>query len=363
MEKFAIAGIALVLALAGCAVAPDVSGPAPEEQIVAFYEKDMRYPHCSVACVRGEKTTFAGDPRAIYRLGSLTKFFARAALERLHASGRLDLDASVTRYAPFALPEEYDSVTMRDLLENRSGLPREFLDPLNPLDWNTAFCCGLFGTHLYAGFEELPDFAAALGSCRSRRQVRARRPQYSNVGFALLSISTANAVGRTLDDILADEVARPLGLEDTAFAPSAGMSARLTPPCAGKLPWLVPRGREVPQHLLGPALRGTGSVISSAADCARFFASQWPYVDSLLAEKPLDTWDDDDMCGLLCVKVLPSGRRILYRFGMIYGGASYVAYEPQSHTIILILLNVTSWPAAEDFYFTDRLLAVGSQTP
>ena len=344
-------------------MAPDISGPAPEEKIVEFYEKEMRYPHCSVACVRGEKTTFAGNPRAIYRLGSLTKFFARAAMERLHASGRLDLDASVTRYAPFALPEEYDSVTMRDLLENRSGLPREFLNPLNPLDWNTAFCCGLFGTHLYAGFEEMPDFAAALGSSRSRRQVRARRPQYSNVGFALLAISAANAVGRTLDEILADEVVRPLGLEDTEFAQSAETPARLTPPCAGKLPWLVPRGCEVPQHPLGPALRGTGAVISSAADCARFFASQWQYVDSLLAERPLAERDDDDVCGLLCVKVLPSGRRILYRFGMIYGGASYVAYEPRSRMIVLILRNVTSWPAAEDFMFTDRLLAVGSQTP
>ncbi len=357
MGRLAIAGFALALALAGCVVAPDISGPAPEEKIVEFYEKEMRYPHCSVACVRGERTTFAGDPRAIYRLGSLTKFFARAAMERLHASGRLDLDASVTRYAPFALPEEYDSVTMRDLLENRSGLPREFLNPLNPLDWNTAFCCGLFGTHLYAGFEEMPDFAAALGSSRSRRQVRARRPQYSNVGFALLAISAANAVGRTLDEILAAEVVRPLGLEDTVFAPSDGTPARLTPPCAGKLPWLVPRGCEVSPHPLGPALRGTGAVISSAADCAQFFASQWPYVDSLLVERPIAERNDGEVCGLLCVKELPSGRKILYRFGMIYGGASYVAYEPRSRMIVLILRNVTSWPAAEDFDFTDGLLS------
>ena len=98
-------------------------------------------------------------------------------------------------------------------------------------------------------------------------------------------------------------------------------------------------------------------MISSAADCARFFASQWPYVDSLLAERPLAARDDDDVCGLLRVKVLPSGLRILYRFGMIYGGASYVAYEPQSRTIVLILRNVTSWPAAEDFDFTDGLLS------
>jgi len=41
---------------------------------------------------------------------------------------------------------------------------------------------------------------------------------------------------------------------------------------------------------------------------------------------------------------------------MIYGGASYVCYEPETRTVLIILRNVTSWPAAEDFLLTDRLL-------
>lgn len=336
---------------------PDLAGPAPEEEIVRFYEGEMRYPHCAVACVREDGATFAGDQRAIYRIGSLTKFFVRAAIENLDAEGRIDLDAPVTRYAPFALPVEYDNVTLRDLLENRSGLSREFLNPLNPLDWHVAFCCGIFGTHLYEGFDEVENFAEELRSWRSRRLLRAREPQYSNVGFALLALAVENAVGMTFDEILADKVARPLGLADTAFVPSSDMATRLTPPCAGKLPWLYPRGAEVPEHRLGPALRGTGALLSSAADCARFFSSQWRYVDSLLREKPLSMCQDDEVRGLLCVKILTSGRRILYRFGMIYGGASYLCYEPESRTILIILRNVTSWPAAEDFTLTDRLLA------
>ncbi len=349
--------MAVAAVLLGCAVVPDLDGSNPEQEIVRFYEQEMRYPHCSVACVRGGMTTFAGDPRAIYRLGSLTKFFMRAALERLARDGRIDLDAAVTRYAPFTLPEEYDSVTMRDLLENRSGLPREFLDPANPLDWHAAFCCGLFGTDIYAGFEEKSAFAEALGSCYARHHLRCRRPQYSNMGFALLALCMENAVGCSLEDMLAGEVTRPMGLPDTAFTPSPEMIPRITPPCAGKLPWLLPRGSEVPVHPLGSALRGTGAIFSSAADCANFFSHQWKYVDDLLAEKPLSEYEDDDVCGLLCVKVLPSGRRILYRFGMIYGGATYVCYEPSSRTVLVILRNVTSWPAYEDFLLTDRLLA------
>ena len=342
--------------IAGCATVPELDGPSPEEEIVSFYEKEMRYPHCSVACVRAGKTTLAGDPRAIYRLGSLTKFFLRAAMERLESEGLIDLDSPVTGCAPFALPEEYDAVTLRDLLENRSGLSREFFNPLSPLTWNTAFCCGLFGTSLYGGFENLDDFADELRSARSRRQLRARTPQYSNTGFALLTLAVGNAVGLTIDEMLLDKVVKPLRLADTSFSPHGEMAQRVTRPCAGKLPWLFPRGREVPEHPLGPALRGTGALFSSASDCAIFFSSQWPYVEALLAEKPLSACEDDDVRGLFRVKFLSSGRRILYRFGMIYGGASYVCYEPETRTVLIILRNVTSWPAAEDFLLTDRLL-------
>ena len=343
--------------IAGCAAVPDLTGPSPEEEIVRFYERDMCCPHCSVACVRADKAVFAGDPHAIYRLGSLTKLFLRAVFERLESEGRINLDSAVTRHAPFPLPEEYEVVTLRDLLESRSGLSRDFLNPLNPLDWHSALFCGIFGTNLYAGFEDMEGFAEGLRSARSRRQLRTREPQYSNTGFALLSVAVEKAVGKSLDDMLSDAVARRLRLEDTAFAPTADMSTRITKPCAGKLPWLFPRGCEVSEHPLGPALRGTGALFSSAADCARFFHSQWPYVDALLAEKPLYECDDGEDRGLLRVKTLPSGRKVLHRFGMIYGGASYVCYAPDSRTVLIILRNVTSWPAAEDFLLTDRLLA------
>ena len=48
------------------------------------------------------------------------------------------------------------------------------------------------------------------------------------------------------------------------------------------------------------------------------------------------------------------GRRILYRFGMIYGGGSFVAFDPASRRFLVILRNVTSWPAAEDFDLSSR---------
>ena len=346
---------AVAALMAGCTVIPSLESDSPEEEIVRFYTDVKGDPSCSVACVREERAVFAGDPRALYRVGSLTKLFLRPAFSRLQEDGVIDLDSPVTRCAPFSLPDEYTSVTLRDLMENRSGLPREFLNPLNPLDAGRAFLSGVCGVSLYGGFETIPDFAEELRGWRARWHVRAREPQYSNVGFALLALSVENVAGRGLEEIFAERVARPCGLADTVFVPSESQAGRVLPPCAGDLPWMYLRGSEVPEHPLGPALRGTGGLFSTAADCARFFSGEWRYVDSLIAEKPLELCADLEDRGLLRVRLLMSGRRVLYRAGMIYGGASFVCFEPSSRTILVILRNVTSWPSDDDFIFADRI--------
>ena len=46
--------------------------------------------------------------------------------------------------------------------------------------------------------------------------------------------------------------------------------------------------------------------------------------------------------------------KVLYRFGMIYGGNSFLAIDLQPHHFLAILRNVTSWPASEDFDLAAR---------
>ena len=331
-----------ILIAAGCATLPEV---ADVDGIRAFYRHEVGDPECVVATENG----LAGDPHRIFRIASLGKLYVHLALLRMEREGRLDLDVSVRAVSKFALPPEYDAVTLRDLLSGRSGLPRDFLNPWNPLDWHTAFCCGLFGTHIYEGFESRCDFAEELTSGRTRSFLRERRPLYSNVGFALLVLCVEDLTGKTVDEILRDELVVPLGLEDTTFCPVGEERVRVSPPCAGKLPWLCRRGTVVPEHRLGSALRGMGSIFSSASDCVKVLTAYWPVIDNLLVQKPMAACEENEMRGLLNVRTLKGGRRILYRFGMIYGGASFVAFDPSSRRFLVILRNVTSWPASEDF--------------
>ena len=227
--RTAYALLLAALFAAGCATLPE---RADVEGIRAFYLHEVGDPECAVAT----ETAIAGDPHRIFRIASLGKLYVHLALLRMEREGRLDLDRSVLSASKLDLPPEYGTVSLRDLLENRSGLPREFLNPWNPLDWHTALLCGLVGSHIYAGFESREAFAAALSCDRSRAALRRRVPQYSNMGFALLVLCVEDLTGRTADEILQDELVAPLGLDDTSFCPVGEATDRLTPPCSGKLP-------------------------------------------------------------------------------------------------------------------------------
>lgn len=329
-----------VLALAGCTTWPTLDSPDPAEEIRRFYVEQVGDPACSVAIIRDGKASFAGDPHAIYRIASLTKLFVEEAIYRLATKGAIDLDAPVTRYSRYALAPEYGSVTLRDLLEHRSGMPMDFLNPWNPLAWHRALMSGLVGSHIYETFDERKDFEEACNFARTLRFLAERRPQYSNVGFALLVTAVEDATGRGVDAILREEVTEPFGLKDTVFELDGEQRARFPQPSAGKLPWLVRRGRPIEAHPLGPALLGMGGLCSSAADCAKFFSRRGCLKSNSLR-----------------VRALPSGRMVDYRFGMIYGGESFLCRDQSTGDILLILRNVTSWPAAEDFEMADRLFS------
>ena len=81
-------------------------------------------------------------------------------------------------------------------------------------------------------------------------------------------------------------------------------------------------------------------------------------MDAYIKDRPLESYPDEAVYGLLRVHVLPSGRRIVYRAGMIYGGASFVGYAPSSRTLVVILRNVTSWPDRRGFDVMERLESV-----
>lgn len=324
-----------------------------------FYVNDVQDDCCAVAIVGAGETVFAcaggATPHTLFRIASLSKFFLHVTIRNLVAEGRLNLSRSVASCSSMDLPPEYEQITLQDLLQNRSGLPREFIVGWNPIDTWTALSCGFWGTDIYGGFEARDDFARMTWRPRWRRAVRTRHEVYSNMGFGLLGTALEDALGTTLEDLLRVELTEPRRLSDTAYVPRDDQTNRVTRACAGQLPWVVRRGQPVPDCRLGSALRATGGLFSSISDCATLFASYWTVVDAQLAERPLAACSDEAVFGLLRVKVLSDGSRILYRAGMIYGGASFVGFDLQTRTAVVILRNVTSWPDQCGFAVMERL--------
>lgn len=355
-------------ALAGCTTIGDrlEGGRTPAEVARAaadHYVLDDGDESCCVAVVTREGAVFAhagtADEHALFRVGSLSKLFLHPVLLRLHERGRLSLDRSVAEYSKLDLPPEYGPVTLRDLLMNRSGLPREFMCKSDPAAGFSALRSLLSGTHLYSAFDTREGFAREAWRPCWRRALRERREVYSNVGFGLLGMAVEDALGEPVEKVLREGLSVPLGLGDTAYEPRPDQTNRVTRACAGDLPWLVRRGSDVPDHRLGPALRATGGVLTSAADCAKVFSAYWPVIDEQLRERPPEMLPDEAVYGLLRVHRLPSGRVVLYRAGMIYGGASFVGFDPVDRAFVVILRNVTSWPDERGFAVMDALARRG----
>ena len=291
--------------------------------------------------------------RTIYRLASLSKLLEQPVFLKLHREGRINLDSCVTNYATAKLPPEFGEVTLRDLLDNRSGLPREFLDWW---DVPVILGSGFFGTDIYCQFETREAVARELWRPKWRAAVRRHEPQYSNVGFGLLGSLVEDATRQTLPELVESELAGRYGLVDTSYEPVGDQTNRLADACAGDLPYLYHKGWRVPDHRLGTGLRATGGLFSTPHDCLRVLGRYWELFDAYSKIRPLAEAKDADVYCLCRVKIFDDGRRVLYRLGMIYGGATFVGFDVDTRAVVLVFRNATDWPdEPQDFALLSRL--------
>ena len=145
----------------------------------------------------------------IYDLASLTKVVGTTtALMILFDEGRIDLDATVAKYLPAFSGGYKDSVTVRQVLTHRSGLPagRDL--------WRVA-------TNPQEARLMVIDapLACKPGSCYI----------YSDLGADILGMIVETVSGQGLDEFLAARVFAPLGMSDTFFRPADSLRARVAP--------------------------------------------------------------------------------------------------------------------------------------
>lgn len=238
-----------LLLVAGCASAP-YSGTDRMGELWDHYAEGEPDARVSVAVVKDGLPVFSGDSQRVYPLGEIGWIFLEEAASRLARKGSIDLDRPITAYTTSSLDPLEARYTLRNLLDRR-----------NP-----------YRERLYR---------------------------------AILR----DAAGKELDDVLFEEIVRPLGLRHTR-------------------------------------LDRDGMLWSTAADCALFFASSPELRDSRFFE--------DFSIG---------GRILRYASGRHRAGGSFVVYRAGSRDFFVVLRERRLRPVREDFLLADTYFETQAMKP
>ncbi|MFF3848446.1 serine hydrolase domain-containing protein [Streptomyces sp. NPDC002328] len=148
----------------------------------------------------------AADPNARFRAGSTTKVVTAAAVLRLAARGEIDLDRPVQRYLPSLLGQDFQPVTVRQLLNHTSGIQA--------------------GDGLGTTFEELyarrydtmtPQQVVASAAAKGPEFRPGSRQHYLNINYTILGLLIEKVTGRSYASAATGLVLRPAGMRDTYF--------------------------------------------------------------------------------------------------------------------------------------------------
>lgn len=186
----------------------------------------------------------------IFDAASLTKPIVTAtAIMQLYEHGLIDLDAPACRYLPAFTSNGKDAITIRHLLQHRSGLLAD-----NPREDYTFGKAEAF-RHIYALPLKYPINSDYI---------------YSDVGFIVLGEIVTTITGLSLDQYAQQHIFAPLGMHDTTFLPDAKLYGRIAP-TENNLAGIPYRGivHDPRAQKLG-GVAGHAGMFTTAHDLARF---------------------------------------------------------------------------------------------
>jgi CubicO group peptidase (beta-lactamase class C family) len=142
----------------------------------------------------------------IFDLASISKLFTSIVVMRQHELGRFDLDDPVARHLPEFAANGKGSITVRQLLTHTSGL----------VAW----------LPLWSQYPDIPSRLKAVMDT-TPRSAPGTTYLYSDLNLITLGVLVEKWSGKTLDQLVRDDITRPLGLVDTGYNPPAAKLDRI----------------------------------------------------------------------------------------------------------------------------------------
>lgn len=231
-----------------------------------------------------EPTRQAMTIDTVFDLASLTKPIATAtSVMRLVGEGKLDVDEPVGTYLPEFAANGKEEITVSDLLLHVGGLI-----PDNAL----------------RDYREGPERAWELICKLKPVSARGEKFTYTDVGFIVLGKLVERISHKPLDQFAAEQIFRPLGMNETMFNPDDELKRRSAPTERRDDVWMKGEVHDPRAYLLG-GVAGHAGLFSTAADLVR-------YGQMMLAQgkTPTATILGQEVCSLMVEpRTVPRGSR------------------------------------------------------
>ncbi|HOY22444.1 MAG TPA: serine hydrolase domain-containing protein [Cellvibrio sp.] len=309
--------------LAGCAYVKPLPSTVQEQVsdatnydldgIIVYVDKKGRPPEYYSAGWKNREHKVPADPHALFKTASISKLYIAAATAKLISQKQLSLDKTLADYLPELAGriENADHITLRMMLQHRSGIPNFIDDPKFPWENLPADVNGLlkFGLDKPADFKPDSDY------------------RYSNTNYLLIGMIIDQTLGYSHHHFIKKEILDRLGLRHTYSLLS---EVNLKDLVSGY--YIGYDGDLKEQNFVGPG----GSMVATAEDVGIFLRA--------LNDGSLLSADEQTIYSSIYVSE---------HTGLLPGYSSIARYYSDIDTVVIQFVNTSggnSWMITEIIY-------------
>jgi D-alanyl-D-alanine carboxypeptidase len=280
--------------------------------IIVYVDQAGRKPALYAAGWKDRQARVPADPRALFKIGSISKLYIALAAAKLVSARRLSLDGTLAHYLPELAGriENVDKITLGMMLRHRSGIAN-FTD-VRGFRWDKAVnATEVLNLVLDRPAEFEPD----------------SRSSYSNTNYLLIGRILDKTLGHSHQDYIRAEILAPLGLTHTHGLPSEADAADVASGyVVGYADDMKPLNYVIPG----------GSIIATAQDVGIFLRALND--GSLLSEEE---------------RAIYSSIYVYDHTGLLPGYQSIARYQKDIDTVVIQFTNTSggnSWMKSEEIF-------------
>jgi len=160
-----------------------------------------------------------------FLISSCTKAFTATLAAMLVEEGLIDWQTTIRDVFPdLEMLSEYENITIYQLLSHRAGLPKNFKSGQPTWTINYGFDQGRGTTPEVHRLQYLEKTVQKKLFCPPGERVH-----YSNSGYILVGAIIEKMTGRTIDELWAEKIFRPLGISTAGYGPPAALDPKNQP--------------------------------------------------------------------------------------------------------------------------------------